>query len=313
MEYQKLGTTNLEVSKIGFGCWAISGHGYGKVDDQESIMAIHKALDLGIIFFDTADVYGFGHSEKILSKALGSLRDKVIIATKFGVAWDENGTYRDCSSKRVFTALEASLRRLRLDCLPLYQIHWYDGKTPISETMEALEKCQKAGKVRYIGCSNFSSKLVLEANKVQRLQSIQLLYSFAQRDWEAEIRKCFNRLKMGVIVYGVLGRGLFSGKYDLNAKFGQYDTRARDEDFQGQKFEKNLELVNILKKLGMRYGKTPSQVAIRWVLDNPCVTCALTGIKRPEQIAENTAAVGWKLLQEDWEMLAKGYSGAKQL
>ena len=313
MEYAKLGVTDLEVSKIGFGCWAISGHGYGKVDDQESIAAIHKALDLGVNFFDTADVYSFGYSEKILSKALGSLRDKVIIATKFGLAWDENGTYKDCSPKRVFEALEASLRRLKIDCIPLYQIHWYDGKTPISETMEALEKCQKAGKIRYIGCSNFSSDLVLEANKVQRLQSIQLLYSFAKRDWEAEILKCFNDLKMGTIAYGVLGRGLFSGKYDLIAKFGQYDSRSRDEDFQGQKFRKNLELVSVLKKIGTNYGKTPSQVAIRWVLDNPCMTCALTGVKRPEQIAENAGAVGWKILQKDWEILAKGYNGAKQL
>jgi aryl-alcohol dehydrogenase-like predicted oxidoreductase len=308
MEYQKLGDTDLEVSKIGFGCWAIGGYNYDGVDDRDSVAAIHKALDLGINLFDTADVYGFGYSEKILSRGLGSLRDKVIIATKFGVAWDENNnTYRDCSGKRVIEALEGSLRRLKIACIPLYQIHCYDDSTPISETMESLEKCRKAGKIRHVGCSNFSFDLTLEANKVQKLESIQLLYSFAKRHLETDMQRCFEELKMGTVAYGVLGRGLFSGKYNLKAEFGKYDSRSRDENFHGEKLRKNLELVSVLRKIGMKYGKTPSQVAIRWVLDNPYMTCALTGIKRPEQIVENVGAVGWKLLKEDWKLLAKGH------
>lgn len=305
MEYNKLGSTDLEISCIGFGCWAIGGHGYGKVDDRESIRAIHKALDLGINFFDTADVYGFGHSEEILSKALGSQRTKVIIATKFGVTWDENGnTLRDCSPKRIIEALEGSLSRLKIDCIPLYQIHWHDGKTPIYETMEAIKKCQEAGKIRYIGCSNLSTELVLEASKIHRIESVQVLYNFVQRDLEKEI-KYFEASQMGVIAYGVLGRGLFTGKYGLNAKFGDNDTRNRDENFQGENLRKNLQLVDVLRKIGKRYGKSPSQVAIRWVLDNPGITCALTGIKKPEQIIENSGAVGWRLLQEDWKALVE--------
>ena len=149
MEYAKLGLSDLRVSRIGFGCWAIGGHGYGKTDDKESIKAIQKALHLGINFFDTADVYGFGHSEEILCKALGSQKDNVIIATKFGVNWDERGnTFYDCSPKRVTEALEGSLRRLKIDCIPVYQIHWYDNVSPILETLEVLKKYQESGKIQ---------------------------------------------------------------------------------------------------------------------------------------------------------------------
>jgi aryl-alcohol dehydrogenase-like predicted oxidoreductase len=305
VEYQELRGTDLEVSKIGFGCWAIGGYDRDDVNDRDSIASIHKALDLGINFFDTADVYGFGYSEDILSKGLGSLRNKVVIATKFGVSWDENhNTYRDSSGKRAVEAIEESLRRLKIDCIPLYQIHWYDGKTPISETLEALEKCQKAGKIRHIGCSNFPYDLVLEANKTHRLRVIELMYSFAQRDLEADIKRSFEELEMGTIAYGVLGRGLFSGKYDANAKFGRCDSRSRDENFQGEKLQNNLDIVRVLKKVADKYDKTPSQVAIRWVLDNPCLTCALTGARRPEQIVDNAGALGWNLQEKDWELLA---------
>ena len=306
MEYQKLGDTDLEVSKVGFGCWSIGGYDRDDVNDRDSLASIHKALDLGINFFDTADVYGFGYSEKILSKALGSLRSKVVIATKFGVAWDENHkTYRDSSGKRAVKALEGSLRRLKIDCIPLYQIHWHDGKTPISETMEALKKCQKEGKIRHIGCSNFPTELIFEANKTLRLSSNELLYCFAQKHLETDLQRCFEELKMGTIAYGVLGKGLFSGQYDANAKFSRYDSRSRDDNFQGQKLKNNLDITRVLKKVAEKYNKTISQTAIRWALDNPYLTCALTGARIPEQIAENTGAVGWNLQEKDWELLAK--------
>src|SRR5947207_3407434 len=158
MEYRKLAFTDLEVSRVGFGGWAISGHGWGPVDDRESAAAVQRALDLGINLFDTADVYGFGHSEEVLASALGDERRHAVIATKFGVTWDARGRVsRDVSPPRVVAALEASLRRLRLDCIPLYQVHWPDGATPVAATMEALRRCQEAGKVRWIGCCNFSA------------------------------------------------------------------------------------------------------------------------------------------------------------
>lgn len=306
MEYRKLGLADLRISRIGFGCWAIGGHGYGKVDDRESIKAIQRALDLGINFFDTADVYGFGHSEEILSNALGSQKNNVIIATKFGLSWDEDGKiYKNCSPKRILEALEGSLRRLKMDCIPLYQIHWYDDITPISEIMETLKKCQEKGKIRYIGCSNFSLELILEAYKTRRIESLQVLYNIIKRNYEEDIIQCSEALQMGILVYGVLERGLFSGKYDFDTRFGDRDTRNKDENFQGESLRKNLQLVNEIKKISLSYNKTPAEVAIRWVLDNSNITCAITGIKNPKQIEDNVGALDWKLSKEDFDYITK--------
>jgi myo-inositol catabolism protein IolS len=305
MEYTALGSTDLSISRISFGCWAIGGHGYGKIDDRESIRAIRKALDLGINLFDTADVYGFGHSEEILGKALGKDRQQVVIATKFGVAWDSTGrVYRDCSAKRINEALEGSLRRLKIDCIPLYQIHWHDGKTSIEEIMTTLENCQKSGKIRYIGCSNFSIKLIQEACKTKKIESNQMLYNLVNRDLEMDMAKCAQVLKISNLTYSVLARGLFSGKYDLYSQFGSNDTRKQDKDFRGKRLKTNLKIIDKLKETAIYYDKTPLQVAIRWVLDNPYVASAIVGIKTIGQLEENTGAVGWKLKSTDRNTLS---------
>lgn len=304
MEYKRLASTGLMISRIGFGCWAIGGHGYGIVDDRESIKAIHKALDLGINFFDTADVYGFGHSEKLLSKALGMQRDKVIIATKFGVAWNQNGkTFKDCSPKRLVEALEGSLRRLKLDCIPLYQIHWYDEKTPIEAIMETLLRCRDAGKILHVGCCNFSEDFVVRVSNIHRLQSYQCLYNLANRKHENIIKLSSEKLGMSVLAYGVIGRGVFSGKYSKNSQFGENDTRVKDPDFHGAQYDKNILIAGKLSEIGKKYGKSPVQVAIRWVLENSNVTCAITGSKTPEQVHENVGSVGWSLKQSDVELI----------
>lgn len=306
MEYRKLGLTDLEVSRLGFGCWAIGGHGWGPINDKDSIAAIRKALDLGINFFDTADVYGFGHSEEILAKGLGESRKKVVIATKFGLKWDRKGKItRDISPKRVVEALEASLRRLRIDCIPLYQIHWPDFKTPISETMLALMKCQKAGKIRYIGCSNFSVDLINEAQKTFRVESLQVPYNIIDRKIEEELIPCCRKWKMGLITYSSLVQGLFTGKYKKGAKFDKDDVRSRYENWRGKKLEANLRLVEELKKMGDKYKKTPAQIAIRWILDNPSIDCALTGVTKPEHIIENSGATDWELSPEDRDFLTQ--------
>lgn len=306
MEFRKLGRTDLNISRIGFGCWAIGGHGYGPVDDGESIRAIRKALDLGVNFFDTADVYGFGHSEEILSKALGSRRHDVVIATKFGVRWDGGGrTFRDCRAKAVSDAIEGSLRRLRMDCVPLYQIHWHDGKTPLSETMEALRKCQEAGKIRYVGCSNFSLDLIMESRKNGHLDSIQLPYSINQPAAEETLRICHNHLEMGTLVYGTLVRGLLSGKYDADTRFGKGDTRSRDEHFKGSLLANNLALSAALRSLSARCGMSPAQCAISWVLVRPYVTAAIVGAKTEAQIEENVGAVENSLGEDCLEALLR--------
>ncbi|MDO9580578.1 MAG: aldo/keto reductase [Bacteroidales bacterium] len=309
MEYKRLGSTNLEISRIGFGCWAIGGHGYGSVDDQESVKAIQKALDMGVNFFDTADVYGFGHSEEILSKALGSQRDKVIIATKFGVNWDNNGkTYKDCSPKRIVKALDGSLRRLKIDCIPLYQIHWHDGKTPIEDVMETLLKCRDAGKILHVGFCNFSKDLILKASNINRVESYQCLYNLAKRQNENSIKYSSEELGINVLAYSVIGRGVFSAKYSKNSQFGENDTRIKDPDFHGVQYDKNILIAGTLSEIGKKYGKSPAQVAIRWVLENSNVTCAITGSKTPEQVSENVDAMGWSLDQSDMELIDSMFS-----
>lgn len=304
MEYKKLGHTDIEVSRIGFGSWAIGGHGYGKVDDNESIRAIQKALDLGINFFDTADVYGFGHSEEILSKALGSQRHNVVIASKFGVCWDENGNiYKNCSPKRVREALEGSLRRLRMDCIPLYQIHWYDNETKLSDTIEVLKGYQEEGKINHIGCSNFSADLLLEATKTARIESLQYEYNLIRKNLEVDILKCSDELEIGIIAYNVLARGLLTGKYDLTTKFDDMDTRSKDQYFQGKNFLWNLTLVHKLKQIASCYGVSPANVAIRWALTNPAITCAIIGAKTDAQVEENALAMELELNTKDIDIL----------
>lgn len=300
MEYKKLGLTDLEVSRIGFGCWAIGGHGYGKTDDNESIKAIQKALDLGVNFFDTANIYGFGHSEEILSQALGPHKNKVVIATKFGMRWDNNGNiFKDCSPKRAREALEASLTRLKIDCIPLYQIHWYDNVTPMQRLMETLKMCQEEGKIRYIGCSNFSPELLYEVSKMCRVESLQVGYNITEKKYIEETKKCIDELKVGLIVYNVLARGLFSGKYGVSAKFDTGDTRRKDNNFRGKQFIDNLQLVRLLKQIGSVYKISPSQVAISWVLSNKAITSAIIGMKTAQQVEENVLYINSRLSEQD--------------
>jgi len=309
MEYKRLGLTDLKISRLGFGGCPIGGHGWGSVRDENSIAAIRKAVKLGINFFDTADIYGLGHSEEILSKGLGKDRKKVVIATKVGVRWDnkEKISHNDLSPKHITQAVENSLRRLRIDCIPLYQIHYPDPKTPISETMEILKKLQKQGKIKHIGCSNFSSKLINEAQKYGRIESLQASYNVLDWALEKSLIPTCRKWEMSVIVYGPLAHGLLTGKYNLNTKFGKDDRRSRKEykNFRGKRFKANLVIVDKLKEIALKYNKTSVQIAIRWILDNDLITNAILGVKTPEEIEENAGVLGWKLTLKDRDILIK--------
>lgn len=296
MEYKKLGLTDLNISRIGFGCWAIGGHGYGKVDDRDSMLAIQKAVDLGINFFDTADVYGFGHSEEILSKALGSKRHDVIIATKFGVNWDSNGkTFLDCSPKRIESALDASLRRLKLETIPLYQIHWYDNVTPLGEILCVLKRYQQIGKIRHIGLSNFPISLLMELVDVCNIESIQIPFNIINSEIDGGIIRYSEKHNASIIVYNVLIRGLLTGKYHPDSFFNEGDTRARDSAFSAKSMCEYQNIIDELSKIGKLCNKKPSQVAIRWVLNSHYVTCAIVGAKTSTQIEENADVFGWNI------------------
>jgi aryl-alcohol dehydrogenase-like predicted oxidoreductase len=306
MEYKKLDITELNISRLCFGCWAIGGHGWGNIDDEDSIRAIKTARDLGINFFDTADCYGFGHSEEILSKALGNDRNKVVIATKVGVTWNKAKQIgRNLSHDYIVKALEDSLRRLRIDSIPLYQIHWPDVNTPIEDTINTLKKCQESGKIQYYGCSNFSYRLVKNAQKYGNISTIQLPYNLIKREFENEIPVYNNDLHMAVMVYDTLAKGLLTGKFNVGSIFDLNDVRRRDENYQGEKFKKNLLFVETLRKIGVKYNKSCSHVALRWLLDNSNITAVIVGIKKSGQIIENTGSLDWTLEKCDYDLLSE--------
>jgi aryl-alcohol dehydrogenase-like predicted oxidoreductase len=304
MEFIHLGETGDKISVIGFGGWAIGGHGYGNVEDSQSIAAINKALDLGINIFDTADVYGFGHSEAVLSKALGPRIKDVVVSTKFGVRWDDSGrTYKDCSVGYLRKALEGSLRRLKTDCISLYQLHWHDGVTPLSDVFAALVHLQEEGKIRHIGCSNIPSSVFCDIAVSGKVVSAQLQFSLGFCQSLNDLAAYQEQHGMATLVYGVLMRGLLSGKYGRGSSFGERDTRGGDPNFW-EDMDRNASIVEGIKKISSKYRKSPSQVAIRWVLGNSTVSCALVGIKSEEQVLENAGAVGWDLEREDWDYLS---------
>jgi len=203
-------------------------------------------------------------------------------------------------------ALESSLRRLRVDCISLYLVHWPDPKTPIAETMQVLMKCRKEGKIRHIGVSNFPSSRIREAHQAADLSAVELPYNLVDRRCEAEVLPLCRELGLAVIAYGPLAQGLLTGKYDLNSRFGQDDRRHRLPHFQGKALVENLRIVDRLKEMGERHQKSPAQVAIRWVLDYTSVTCAIAGTKSPPQIEENVGALGWSLAQDECRYLADG-------
>jgi len=311
MEYIALPDIELKISRIGFGAEPLGGTDWGYLDEGQAILAVSRACDLGINLFDTADVYGLGHSETLLSKGLGSHRHEAIIITKFGVGWrqPEVGraeTYLDSSPTRVVEALEASLYRLRIDCVPIYLVHWPDPHTPIDATLQALLECQKAGKVRYFGVSNFSLDQVSIALKTSALAVLQTEYSLVNRTAEKDLLPFCQRQSIGVLVYGSLAQGLLTGKYGTESKFSTDDRRHRLPSFQGENLRRNLEIAERVKVVSSKVNKSSAQVALRWVLDQPSVSGAIVGIKTVEQVENNSGAIGWRLSPEDRTYLERG-------
>ncbi len=311
MEFVKLAHTDLVVSRLVFGCEPLGGTDWGNFDRDLARRAVSHALDLGVNIFDTADVYGLGESERTLSAALGERRHDVVIVSKFGVNWQRDAqggrarTFRDSSPQRVVQALENSLRRLRIDCLPLYLVHWPDPDTPVGETMEALLECQRAGKIKYIGVSNFTARWIRQARSVANLAVAEMPYNLIDRRAEGALLPCCESLGLSVLVYGPLAQGLLTGKYGRHARFDHNDRRSRLAHFQGEELARHLKTIDRLSRVARRYGKTPAQTAIRWVLDHPAVSCAIVGIKTPRQLEENLGALDWTLESKEWAFLGE--------
>jgi aryl-alcohol dehydrogenase-like predicted oxidoreductase len=305
MEYSTLGRTGLSISRVGFGCAPMGGYDYGKVNDDDSIKAVRRALDLGINFFDTADIYGFGHAEEILSKALGDDRHRVVIATKFGLKWDDEGNVsRDCSSERLVTAIEDSLRRLKLDIIPLYQVHWIDPLTPLEDTLEGLLKCQKEGKIRWIGLSNVDIGTLERARKAHPIVSMQSSYNLLRREIEEDILLYCRQAGITFIAHTPLARGFLTGKYGPNHTFKEPDTRSKSTYFSSELYKEKRKVLDTISVLASKYDKTRGQIALRWILESPFVSSLVLGMKNLRQVEEGTGALEWALNHDDYEDLS---------
>ena len=286
---------------MGMGCWAIGGHGWGDpVSDREAIRAIQCAYGEGIVFFDTADVYGLGRSERLLFRALGAKRHEVSIATKGGVRWNENNqVWTDSSPDYLRIAIERSLKRLELEQIPLYYIHKSDGITPVESSMEAMVSMKEAGKIKYIGVSNFNCDDVLKMLTVGSIDFIQLrLNLFERSEFEAMQDLCL-RFGIKIVAWGVLADGLLTGKFSSDTRFAANDHRSRMTMFSKDSFLKNLNRVDALKKFAQMIQKPLSQIALRWVLDHSELNYPLFGAKNCEQVLENQGAADWTFTPDE--------------
>jgi aryl-alcohol dehydrogenase-like predicted oxidoreductase len=308
MEYRQFGKTNLKISAIGFGCWEIGGT-YGRIDEIEFQRAVAQAIDSGITCFDTAEAYGMGVSEEALARALGRRRNDVVIATKFGVGYDEMPNRRDSSRARVLASIEKSLQRLKTNHVDIYLVHWPDPKTPLAETMAALDDIVRQGKARYVGVSNFRLPQIEEAMALRRIDVVQYAWNMFDRRMQTEIFPYCRAERIGVMAYGSLAYGMLSGSFHAGMQFEESDWRSKQGMvgslnlfrtlFGPDYFSRNLAAVEELKRLAAKYAKNLPQFALRWTLSNLAVGTALVGFRAPSEVTENLGALGWEISNAD--------------
>lgn len=283
------------VSRIGLGTWAIGGWMWGGAHDDDAVATIRKAVESGINLIDTAPVYGFGHSEELVGKALAGLRERVVLATKVALDWDDSGPFRNASAARIRREIEGSLRRLRTDRIDLYQVHWPDPLVPQEETARELERLRSEGKILAIGVSNYSPAQMDEFRAFAPLASVQPPYNLFERAIDADVLPYARRHGLVLLAYGALCRGLLSGRMTADRVFEGDDLRKADPKFQPPRFAQYLSAAEALAELAReRYGKSLLALAIRWILDRG-PTIALWGARRPEQLQGIDEAFGWSL------------------
>jgi aryl-alcohol dehydrogenase-like predicted oxidoreductase len=309
METRKLGNSDIKITPVGYGAWAIGGSGWefgwGAQDDADSIAAIHRALELGVNWIDTAAVYGLGHSEEIVARALKEWRGpRPYVFTKCVLRWDEKGkVHQQFSADSIRRECEDSLRRLEVDTIDLYQMHWppEDNGPGLEEAWQTLATLKKEGKVRWIGVSNFNVEQLKRAEKIAPITSLQPPYSLIRRKIETEILPYCEEQVIGVIVYAPMASGLLTGAMtrERAAALPPDDFRSRNPEFREPRLSKNLELVERLRHVGARHGRTPGEVAIAWTLRLPAVTGAIVGARNAKQAEGVLRAGELKLLPEE--------------
>lgn len=306
MEYITLKNTDLRVSRLCMGGCPMGGYGWGDVQEKDLIDAVHAALDAGVNLFDTADTYGLGQSERTLGKALGDRRGDAVIATKFGVRVENGVTFYDNSPQWIRTACENSLRRLNTDYIDLYQVHYRDGKTPLSAVAETLQLLRQEGKIRHFGLSNIHDEDFAELAPLKGVFStVQDEYSMVCRKNEKDLLALSDKMDLTPMTWGSLGQGILTGKYGANAAFGKDDRRSREiyVNFHGEKLERNLQIVEAMRPIAQSHGKPLSAVAIRFIMEMLPDSVALCGAKRPAQILGNAEAMDWNLTEEELKQL----------
>ncbi|MFN6516236.1 MAG: aldo/keto reductase [Nostoc sp. CreGUA01] len=305
MQTKQLGNSELHITPIGFGAWAIGGgdwtFAWGAQDDEESIAAINRALDLSVNWIDTAAVYGLGHSEEVVAKALKGRSDRPYIFTKCSMIWDENRKIgNSLKADSIRREVEASLRRLDIETIDLYQIHWPNPDPEIEEGWTTLAKLKDEGKVRYIGVSNFNVQQLQRAQKIAPVTSLQPPYSLVKPNVGNEILPFCKENNIGVIVYSPMQSGLLTGKMtpERVANFPDDDWRKNSSEFQEPRLSRNLKLVEVLQNIGEQHGRSPGEVAIAWTLNNPAVTAAIVGGRNPQQVEGIIGAGDFRLNQQ---------------
>ncbi len=302
-----LGNSDLELTPIGLGTWAIGGgdwsNAWGPQDDADSIAAIHRAVDLGVNWIDTAAVYGLGHSEEMVGRAIKSLSSKPYIFTKCSLRWDaDRSVYNSLKASSIAEEVEASLKRLQVDTIDLYQIHWPKPDDEVEEGWETLARLQEEGKVRWIGVSNFSVDQMKRAMKIAPITSLQPPYSMLRRAIEAEILPFTEANGIGVINYSPMLSGMLTGKMtsERATNLAPDDWRRNNKEFNEPRLSQNLRLVELLREIGSGHGVTPGVVAVAWVLHNPAITGAIVGGRSESQVEETAAALTFRLTDEEF-------------
>ncbi|MGH9742228.1 MAG: aldo/keto reductase [Candidatus Acidiferrum sp.] len=309
MESRKLGNSDLQITSVGFGAWAIGGNGWdfawGHQEDDDSIAAIHRALELGVNWIDTAAVYGIGHSEEVLARALKDWRGaRPYIFTKCVLRWDDKGhVTQNHTANSIRYECEESLRRLQIEVIDLYQMHWppSDNGAGLEEVWQTVLALQKEGKVRWIGVSNFNVQQIQRAEKIAPVTSLQPPYSLIRRAAEKEILPYCKQQGIGVISYAPMASGLLTGAMtrERAASLPSDDFRTRNPEFREPRLSKNIELVERLRKVGARHGRNPGEVAIAWVLSNAAITGAIVGARNAKQVEGIMRADELKLSPEE--------------
>jgi aryl-alcohol dehydrogenase-like predicted oxidoreductase len=309
-ELRKLGSSELKLTPIGYGAWAIGGgnweFAWGAQDDDESVRTIERALDAGLNWIDTAAVYGLGHSEEVVARAVRNSPHKPYIFTKCSMRWDaDRKIYRSLKAESLEEELENSLRRLQVDVIDLYQIHWPNPDDEIEEGWETLARFKEQGKIRYLGVSNFNVEQMKRAAKIAPITALQPPYSLLRRDIEAEILPFCREHNIGVINYSPMVSGLLTGKMTRERveQLPADDWRKRSPNFNDPKLSRNLKLVELLREIGKEHGVEPGVVAIAWTLRNPAITAAIVGARRPDQVDGVLPSATFRLGDEEAERI----------